>query len=79
MKPLLRKQYHILIADYIDGLITMTMNREKYLDNIDKVIQLLDHLGFVSHPEKSIFESTQVMEFLSTLHMPTKDDTNIMQ
>jgi len=67
MKPplaLLRKQYNILIADYIDDLITMAMNKDKCLDNIDKVIQLLDDLGFVIHPEKSIFEPTQVMEFL---------------
>jgi len=41
MKPplaLLRKQYNILIADYIDDLITMAMNKDKCLDNIDKVI-----------------------------------------
>ena len=67
MKPplaLLRRIHSVLVADYIDDLITMAIKKEKCLANIDLIVGLLDKLGFIIHPEKSIFEPSQVMEFL---------------
>jgi len=53
-----------LIADYIDDLITMNACKEKCLNDIDKIIQMFDSLGFIIHPDKSNFEPSQEMEFL---------------
>ena len=66
MKPPLATlgKHKVTLADYIDDLITMNRNKDLCYDNINKIIRLLDSLGFVVHPEKSIFEPTQIIEFL---------------
>lgn len=54
----------IVLADYIDDLITINKSQANCLIDIDTIIKLLDSLGFVTHPEKSIFEPSQIIEFL---------------
>ena len=51
----LRVQWRILVANYIDDLITMNMTLESCMDNISKIIEILMSLGFVIHPSKSEF------------------------
>lgn len=41
----------VSIADYIDDCITMTKSFDQCLLNIDRIVTLLDELGFVIHPE----------------------------
>ena len=50
----------IVLAYYIDDLITIN----KSSVDINRIIELLDSLGFILHPEKSIFEPSQTIEFL---------------
>ena len=66
MKPplaVLRKQA-VSLADYIDDLFTIGKTYSICSSNVDKIIELLDSLGFVIHPDKSLFEPSQNMEFL---------------
>lgn len=49
MKPplaILRKEYSILLADYIEDIIIMNTSKERCPDDIDKIINLLNGLGF---------------------------------
>ena len=66
MKPPLSKlrREGIVIADYIDDLFNTAKTYEACMENIDRIVELLDSLGFIIHPEKSRFEPSQVMEFL---------------
>jgi len=66
MKPPLAKlrKERVTIADYIDDLITMNVDKQSCWDNVNKTITLLDSLGFIIHPDKSEFEPKQVLEFL---------------
>ena len=64
----------------------MSVSKENCLDNIDKIIQILDDLGFVIHPEKSNFQPSQVMEFLGfvidsvkmRIHMTERKKVSLM-
>ena len=75
MKPPLStlRKSGVSVTDYIDDMLTMSTSVNSCYDNIDRIIQLLDSLGFVVHPEKSNFKPTQVIEFLGfvidTFHM----------
>ena len=66
MKPplaCLRKE-NIIIADYIDDLITMNDNKASCQESVYRAVEMLDSLGFVIHPTKSKFVPTQSLEFL---------------
>ena len=60
----LRVQWRILVASYIDDLITMNMALESCMDNISKLIEILMSLGFVIHPSKSEFIPSKTIEYL---------------
>ena len=69
MKPPLAKlrQNGVTIADYIDDLITFNRTFSTCLDNVNAIVSLLDKLGFITHPSKSIFIPSQCIEFLGVL------------
>ena len=47
-----------------DDLITINKTQTSCSFDVDRIIELLDSLGFVIHPDKSIFKPAQEMEFL---------------
>ena len=66
LKPpmsVLRKK-GVNVADYIDDLITMSKSQFRCYDNIAIIIKTLDELGFVIHPDKSVFTPSQEIEYL---------------
>ena len=54
----------INIAVYIDDLFTCSPNYVKCEQNIKYSINLPESLGFIIHPEKSLFVSTRCMSIL---------------
>ena len=54
---------YIKIAAYIDDLIILSYSFD-ILKNVWKCVKLLGNLGFVIHPEKSIFALSQEVEYL---------------
>lgn len=79
----LRIEFELLIASYIDDLITMNLTFEGCMNNISKTVQVLTSLGFVIHPTKSKFLPSKTIEYLGfiidsekmivSLTMPKKD------
>ena len=66
MKPVfatLRQLGH-LSSDYIDGSWLMGPGWDDCAKNVVDTVKLLDTLGFVVHPEKSVFIPTQKLVFL---------------
>ena len=68
MKPLiaiatLRLDCHI-IAIYIDDLINVGLTFHECVENVIVSIELLNSLGFIIHPDKSIFLPKQEKTFL---------------
>ena len=66
LKPvftLLRQQGHISVA-YIDDSWLMADNFAQCTKNVIDTISLLDKVGFVIHPEKSVLLPTQIITFL---------------
>ncbi len=66
LKPplsVLRKQI-INVGAYIDDLLLTNINFEEILKSTNIATSLFDSLGFVVHPEKSIFTPSQSMEYL---------------
>ena len=62
----IRKQ-GVIVAGYFDDLVTLAITNEVCIQNISKIISSLDSLGFVIHPEKSIFLPSQEIEVLGFL------------
>lgn len=54
----------IPICGYIDDFFTKDKSYEKCYDNVIEITKEFQSLGFVIHPEKSIFKPSQVMTFL---------------
>ena len=66
MKPLiatLRLDYHI-IAIYIDDLINVGLTFHECVENVIVSRELLNSLGFITHPDKSILLPKQQQTFL---------------
>ena len=59
----LRLDVHI-IAIYIDDLINAGLGFDECVENVITSIKFLNSLGFISHPEKSIFSPKQEIKFL---------------
>ena len=55
---------YVKIAAYIDDLITLAYSFDVYFKNVWKCVKLLGNLGFVVHPEKSVFVPSQEIEYL---------------
>ncbi|CAB4030534.1 Transposon Tf2-6 poly [Paramuricea clavata] len=69
LKPVyssLRQQGHVS-SPYIDDSILIGDNYDECADNVINTIRLLDNLGFVPHPKKSVFIPTQILVFLGFL------------
>ena len=58
------RQALILIAAYIDDLISADPSLERSVSNVKSIIGILTDLGFFINVEKSIFIPCQIMEFL---------------
>ena len=54
----------VKIAAYIDDLITLACSFDICLKNVCKCVKLLGNLGFVVHPEISVFVPSQEIEYL---------------
>ena len=54
---LLRKELITIIAKLFNH----------FPSNVQKIVSLFDSLGFIIHPEKSLFTPTQTWEFLDLL------------
>ena len=66
LKPVycyLRKKGH-LSSGYIDDSYLQADGYQDCLANVVDTIQLFDSLGFIIHPEKSVFIPTQIITFL---------------
>ena len=49
---------------YFDDLITMARDKNVCINDTKEIIRNLFSLGFIIHPEKSLFSPTQTLEFL---------------
>ena len=66
LKPVfaeLRKKL-ILVAGYLDDLLSSAILQEECIRNLVKIINLLISLGFYINVPKSVFTPSQIMEFL---------------
>ena len=66
MKPVfstLRKEGHIA-ASYIDDTYLQGDTKEECQVSVHETVNLFHSLGLVSHPEKSVFEPTQILIIL---------------
>ena len=54
----------VLVAAYIDDLITADLSLSQCMDNVMKLVSLLRELGFYINVEKSIFFPSQILEYL---------------
>ena len=66
MKPPLAslRKDGVTSADYIDDLMILDRDPEQCLSNVIKTAKCLDKLGFIIHPEKSVFIPSTKIEFL---------------
>ena len=66
LKPPLAKlrKLLVLVAAYIDDLITADLSLPQCIDNVIKLVALLRKLGFYINVEKSIFFPAQILEYL---------------
>ena len=63
---------------YIDDILVMAETKDKARDHTLGLIYLLENLGFIIHPEKSLIDPTQEIDFLGVcvdsrsreLHVP---------
>ena len=58
------RKAHVTLAAYLDDIFTLGKTKAKCSENIFKIMELFQSLGFIIHPEKSIFEPTTTLEFL---------------
>ena len=66
LKPVyssLRSKGHLNVG-YIDDSYYQGDTREECKQNVQETVNLFENLGFLPHPEKSVFEPTQVITFL---------------
>ena len=62
----IKQKEHVTIADNIDVLINMNIDKLRYCGNVDKTITLLDSLGFIINSDESGFEPKKVLELDSS-------------
>ncbi|XP_071943241.1 uncharacterized protein [Antedon mediterranea] len=60
----LRKSRGHILCAYIDDLLLIGSTYKRCVDTIMETIKMFDSLGFVIHPEKSVFIPTQSITFL---------------
>ena len=54
----------VTLAGFIDDLITISRSFAEYERSIKLILTLSDSLGFVVHPDKSIFVTARLIEYL---------------
>ena len=54
----------LLNSPYIDDCLLLGDNKEDCINNILKTIELSEDTGFIVHPDKSILEPSQIIEYL---------------
>ena len=54
---------YVKFAAYIDDLITLAYSFDTCFKNVWKCVRLLGNLGFVVHPEKSVFVPSQEIKY----------------
>lgn len=66
LKPVfatLRQKGHISTA-FIDDSLLLARTRDSCAENVTDTVQLLRSLGFIVHPDKSVFQPTQCIQYL---------------
>ena len=63
----LRRLRHI-IASYIDDLYLQGKTYEECVTSVIAALQKFDELGFIIHPEKSVFNPSQTINLLHGFH-----------
>ena len=58
------RELGVWLVIYIDDILVMVETRELAKDHTLGLIHLLENLGFIVHPVKSVTISTQGIEFL---------------
>ena len=59
----------VTVAEFIDDLITLGRSFAECERNIKLIVTLLDSLGFVVHPNKSIFVPARSIEHLDFINV----------
>lgn len=54
----------VLPSPYIDDSLLTGQTYDECAKNVIDTIQLIDNLGFIAHPDKSVFIPTQELDFL---------------
>jgi len=57
----------VVVSGYIDDLITLGQSFYECFNNIKLIVPFLQSLGFVIHPEKSLFYPVQEIEYLGVI------------
>ena len=68
------RQMGFNIISYIDDTLLVANTKEQANIAVENTVHILSDLGFIIHPEKSVFEPTQKLEFLGFVI-----DTKLMQ
>ncbi len=82
----LRSKGHVLMG-YIDDIICINTTKEKTADTVRETSKILTELGFIVHPEKSVFTPQQEITFLGfvintqsmTVSLPDAKKQEILQ
>ena len=66
LKPALTllRELGVRLVAYIDDILVLAETEEMARDHTSRLTYLLENLGFIIHPEKSITTPTQEIEFL---------------
>ena len=66
LKPVtaMLRELGVRLVIYIDAILVMAKTRELVKDHTLSLIHLLENLGFIVHPVKSVTIPTQEIEFL---------------
>ena len=63
----LLKELGARLVAYTDNVLVLAEMAERARDHMDGLIYLLKNLGFLVHPEKTVREPTQEIEFLGMI------------
>ena len=69
LKPVLTllRELGVRLVAYIDDVLVLAETAERARDHTNGLIYLLENLGFLVHPEKTVREPTQEIEFLGMI------------
>ena len=58
------REFGIRMVVYLDDILVIANNQQEAVDHTSALIYTLENLGFIIHPEKSMTQPTQRVEFL---------------